>query len=145
MDERWVHPRPEQLADRAWQSFSDRFPLVVEDLTALSFPEGMPILAEGFGLTPELMAPLLTDPAHAVWLIPTDEFKHASMRRRRKGEFGGSVSDPDRALHNLLQRDRLIGEHLTTQARSRGIDVVQVDELHTIDTGCPLQALSSPS
>jgi hypothetical protein len=36
MDDRWVHPEPVELAKRSWQSFVDRFPLVVEDLTALS-------------------------------------------------------------------------------------------------------------
>lgn len=41
MDERWVHPEPEELAERAWLGFRDRFRLATEDLAALSFPAGM--------------------------------------------------------------------------------------------------------
>jgi hypothetical protein len=96
LDERWVKPAPEDLASRAWQAFHDRFPLVLEDLTALSLPEGMQIIAEGYGLTPGLVLPLLAKPSHFVCLLPTDAFKLSSMQRRGKGYFGGEVSDPKR-------------------------------------------------
>jgi hypothetical protein len=107
MDERWVRPQPEALAERAWQAFRDRFALVTEELTALSFPSGLHVLAEGFGLTPELLEPVLNSPRQAIWLVPTEPFKLAAMQRRGKGRFDGQVSDMERAARNLLQRDRL--------------------------------------
>ena len=127
MDERWVHPTPEDLAARAWQAFQDRFPLVIEDLTALSLPEGMPIVAEGFGLTPRLVSPLLAKLERLVCLVPTDEFKAASMKRRGKGRFGDEVSDPERAADNLRRRDRLIADRLQSEAQSLGMDVIETD------------------
>jgi hypothetical protein len=133
MDERWVRPEPSELAERAWQSFSDRFPFALEDLTALSLPEGMRLLAEGFGLTPELVAPFLTNPLNALWLVPTDAFKRASMQRRRKGEFGSQVSDPARAAYNLLQRDRLLADRVKAGAVARDMTVIEIDGSQTVD------------
>jgi 2-phosphoglycerate kinase len=103
MEERWVRPEQEALAERAWQAFRDRFALVMEDLTALSFPEGMRVLVEGFGLTPELLEPVLAWRRQAIWLVPTETFKLSAMERRGKGRFGGEVSDAHRASRNLLE------------------------------------------
>ena len=127
MDERWVHPEPEQLAERAWQACRDRFVLVTEDLTALSFPEGIHVLAEGFGLTPELLEPVLTSPRQAIWLVPTETFRLAAMQRRGKGRFGGQVGDVQRASRNLLQRDRLLTERIKAAASARDLTVLEVD------------------
>jgi 2-phosphoglycerate kinase len=127
LDERWIIPSPEDLARRAWQSFHDRFPLVLEDLTMLSLPEGMPIIAEGFGLTAGLVAPLLARRTEFVCLIPADDFKAASMKRREKGRFGDQVSDPHRAMENLRQRDRLIAERLRSEAKALDMDVFDID------------------
>jgi 2-phosphoglycerate kinase len=133
LDERWVHPAPEHMASRAWQAFQDRFPLVIEDLTSLSLPEGMPVIAEGYGLTPRLVFPLLGKPEQLICLFPTDEFKAGSMERRGKGHFGGAVSDPERAADNLRQRDRLISDRLRSEAQSLGVDVIEIDGSISVD------------
>jgi hypothetical protein len=133
MDERWVHPEPEALAERAWQAFRDRFALVTEEFTALSFPSGLHVLAEGFGLTPELLEPVLTSPRQAIWLVPTEPFKLAAMQRRGKGRFCGQVSDPQRAWRNLLQRDRLLTERIKADATARHMILLEVDGSETID------------
>lgn len=133
MDERWVRPHPAELAQRAWQTFRDRFPLVTEDLTVLTLPAGMRVIAEGFGLTPELLEPLPTSARQAIWLLPTDEFKRASMRRRGKGRFAGQVSDPRRATRNLLQRDRLLAEWIRAGAAARSLAVIEVDGSEAVE------------
>jgi hypothetical protein len=127
MDERWVRPEPEELAERAWQAFQDRFALVTEDLTALSFPDGMRVLAEGFGLVPHLIEPLLTSRRQAIWLVPTEKLKLAAMQLRGKGRFDGQVSDSQRASRNLLERDRLLTERIKTDARAQGMTVLEID------------------
>jgi hypothetical protein len=132
MDERWVHPEPEELAERAWQAFRDRFALVTEELTALSFPSGLHVLAEGFGLTPELLEPVLSSPRQAIWLVPTEPFKLAAMQRRGKGRFLGQVSDTGRASRNLLQRDRLLTERIKADASARHMTLLEVDGSETI-------------
>jgi hypothetical protein len=133
MDQRWVHPEPEALAERAWQAFRDRFALVMEDLTALSFPGGMRVLVEGFGLTPELLQPVLTSRRQAIWLVPTETFKLRAMERRGKGRFGGEVSDAHRASRNLLERDRLLAERIKADARARDMTVLEVDGAETVE------------
>ena len=60
------------------RSFQLRFPLVLLDLLAL--PNDKLIIAEGFGLTPQLIAPLLSTPRQAIFFIPTEEFKWASLK-----------------------------------------------------------------
>ena len=127
LDERWVHPAPENMASRAWQAFQDRFPFVIEDLTTLALPEGMPIIAEGYGLTLTLVSPLLSKPEKFICLFPTYEFKAASMKSRGKGHLGGEVSNPDRAADNLRWRDRLIADRLRLGAQSLGVDVIEID------------------
>lgn len=108
LDERWVHPEPEDLLRRALRAMQDRFPLVIEDLLAL--PTERLIVAEGFGLLPELLAPLLSSKHQAIWLIPTEAFKWASMARRGKPSFGDRVSDPEKAKTNLFTRDMLLAK-----------------------------------
>jgi len=77
LDERWVHPEPEDLLQFVLRGFQDRFPLVVEDL--LDLPKEPMIVAEGFGFTPELLSPILSSKRQAIWLVPTEDFKWASM------------------------------------------------------------------
>lgn len=125
LDECWVDPTPEDLLQRAWQAFRDRFPLVLEDLLALS-REPM-IVAEGFGLVPELVDPILCDRRQAVWLVPTEAFKQSSMARRGKPSFRDQVSDPDRATRNVFVRDMLLAGRIRTQAQARGLAVYEVD------------------
>lgn len=125
MDERWVLPSPEDLLQRSLQSFRDRFPLVIEDLIALS-GEQM-VVAEGFGLTPELLSPVLSSKRQAIWLVPTEGFKWESMKRRRKPLFRDETSNPKRATMNLYRRDILLAKRVKAQAQSRGLRVYEVD------------------
>ncbi len=125
LEEAWLQPSPEQLVEWAIQTFRDRFPLVIGDLCAL--PQQPQIIAEGFGLTPELVAPLLSTPRQAVWLIPTPAFKEASMERRSKPSFRDRVSDPALARSNVLARDSRLAAHIRAEAESRGLLVYDVD------------------
>jgi hypothetical protein len=131
LETRWVQSSPADLMQRAVQSFRDRFPLVVDDLLAL--PTMPPIVAEGFGLTPELLAPILTSPHQAVWLIPTRAFKIASMARRNKPVWRDETSDPERAKQNLLERDILLAEHINAQARANRFEVYVVDGTESVE------------
>jgi hypothetical protein len=125
LDERWIHPEPEDLLQFVLQVFQDRFSLVLQDLLAL--PQRPMIVAEGFGLTPELLGPLLSSKRQAVWLLPTRDFKRASMRRRNKPSFRDQVSDPARATRNVFRRDMLLARQLKMQALSRGLTLYKVD------------------
>lgn len=125
LDERWVFPEPEELFQRSLQSFRRRFPLVLQDLHALPRERG--VVAEGFGLLPELLAPLLSRPTQALWLAPTAAFKSASMARRGKPSFGAKVSDPERAKTNLRLRDQLLAQYIQEQVLKYGYTLYEVD------------------
>jgi adenylate kinase family enzyme len=125
LDERWVQPEPKALFQRVLQTFHDRFPLVIEDL--LTLPQEPAILAEGFGFTPELLSPVLSNPHQAIWLVPTAQFKWVSLIRRNKPSFRDQTSDPVRATQNLLRRDKLLADHIKTQALTYRLGLIEID------------------
>ncbi len=131
LDERWVQQTPETLLKRSLASFQKRFPLVVHDLQALS--TGKWVLAEGFGFTPELLVPHLTDKQQAIWMIPTPEFKRASVERRDKPSWRFQTSDPARAKANLVTRDLLLAEYYERETEHYGVRCIMVDGSQSIE------------
>jgi 2-phosphoglycerate kinase len=132
MDERWVHRDPaEMLRTFPWFQ-GDGFDLLLEDLRAL--PGAGPVLVEGFRALPRLVAPLLAEGGRAVWLLPSPERRTAVLRdRAAERAFWTRTSDPDRALANVLERDRLFTERVGEEARSLGLPVVEVDGAVPLD------------
>jgi hypothetical protein len=101
------------------------FGLIVEDL--LGLPRDQGVIAEGFRLLPRLVKPLLAVPGHAAWLLPTPGFRQAAFARRGSlGAIAGQTSDPQRALSNLLERDRMFTERLRLEARRLDLRVIEV-------------------
>lgn len=122
----WVHTTPLEMAERSFASFRVRFEFTLDDLRALVSPR--PILAEGWGLRPELLAPLLTDPRRMVVMVPTDEFRDRQIHDMpRASRVGHQVSDPERAQRNRLLRDQLIATDAVRAAHQHGIRVIEVD------------------
>lgn len=126
MDDRWVNRSPEAMLETFHWFRGEGFGLIVEDL--LSLPARPPVLAEGFRLLPHLVAPLLTRPVRAVWLLPTPAFRRAAFASRGSlWEIAGRTSDPDRALRNLLDRDRLFTDRLRAETSRLGLPAIEVD------------------
>lgn len=125
LDERWVNPSPEDLLKRSLRSFKLRWPLVVEDLLALSPTQ--PIIAEGFGLLPELIVPFLSHKHQAIWFVPTKAFKQASFARRGKPSFAAKTSDPRKAKMNLFNRDILLADLIKAKVSAHGYRLHEVD------------------
>jgi len=141
MDERWVNRSPETMLDTFHWYRGEGFDLIVEDLLALPADRG--VVAEGFRLLPELVAPLLAEPRRAVWLLPTPEFRRAAFERRGGlWQIAGRTSDPERALNNLLERDRMFTERLDVTATGLGLPVIRVDPAMTEDDLASLVAAS---
>ncbi|MGP3971319.1 hypothetical protein [Streptomyces sp. 6N223] len=126
MDERWVSRSPEVMLETFHWFRGEGFGLIVEDL--LRLPSDRRVVVEGFRLLPHLVRPLLAEPRHAVWLLPTAEFRQAAIRSRATpgGGFIGKTSDPDRAGRNIAERDRMFVERLreeTARLELRAIEV----------------------
>ncbi len=132
VEERWLNQTPQTLLQRALNAFQYRFPLVQRDLTAL-LAENQGVIAEGFGLTPELVMPHLPDKQQALWLVPSREFKLASVERRNKAAWRFETSDPDRAKSNFVERDFLLMAYYWEQTIKYEVPCFEVDGTHTLD------------
>jgi 2-phosphoglycerate kinase len=132
MDERWVNRSPETMLETFHWFRGEGFGLIVEDL--LRRPAEPGVIAEGFRLLPRLVQPLLAEPGHAVWLLPTPGFRRAAFARRGSlWQIAGQTSDPERALGNLLERDRMFTERLRDEAQRLELRVIEVDGTVTED------------
>lgn len=126
MDERWVNRPPSVMLETFHGFQGEGFELIVEDLLAL--PSDRPILAEGFRLLPRLVAPVLSQPKQAVWLIPTPEFRRAAFDARGfTWEIPRKTNNSERALTNLLIRDDLFTAELRKEAAVAGLATLEVD------------------
>jgi 2-phosphoglycerate kinase len=132
MDERWANRSPDVML-RTFPWFAgEGFDLIVEDLLAL--PDEPPILVEGFRLLPRLVAPLLSHPDQAVWLVPTPEFRRGAFDRRgSSAKIPQKTSRPEQALSNLLARDQLFTEEIAREATALRLRVIEVDGRLGID------------
>jgi 2-phosphoglycerate kinase len=131
MDQRWVNRSPQAMLETFHWFRGEGFDLIVEDLLHLP---NEPVIVEGFRLLPHLVKPLLAAPGHAVWLLPTPEFRQAAFKSRGTlWEIARKTSDPQRALRNLLERDRMFTDRLAEQTRRLGLHVVEVNTTMTLD------------
>lgn len=132
MDERWMSRSPEVMLETFHWFRGEGFGLIVEDLLAMPAEPG--VVAEGFRLLPRLVGPLLAEPGHAVWLIPTEGFRRAAFDSRGSTwQIADRTNDPERALRNLLERDRMFTEQLRAEAGRLDLPVLEVDVTMTED------------
>jgi hypothetical protein len=132
MDERWLNRTPEVMFETFHGFHGEGFQFVIEDLLAL--PDDSLILVEGFTLVPRLIAPLLARRDQAVWLLPTPDFRRRAFETRGSTwTIAGKTSNPERALANLLERDRLFTERLRRELADLDLTKIEVDGSLTVD------------
>jgi hypothetical protein len=101
---------------------------VVDDLRAMP---GRLAIVDWFGNLPRDVAPLLSWPEQAAFLLPTREFRrHALSARfadpdRAKANWG--TADTEVALANRLARDELLAAETREQATELGLPIVEID------------------
>lgn len=123
MDQRWVTRSPTQMAEMEVLEFRERFGMVLEDLAELSADW---VVADGFGLLPELVEPLVAARRQAVFLLPTPNFREWSLAQRGWITIDGT-SDDRRARANKLARDELLTEHVRRAAAACGFAAIDID------------------
>ena len=117
---------PAEAAAEALDVLATTFEWALDDLRALV--AGRPVIAEGWTLRPELVAPILPSIRQMIVMVPTDEFRlHQSVHLDRASRPHQPVSDLERAQRNRLERDRLVAVDAVGQARRLGIRVLEVD------------------
>ena len=127
MDERWVNRSPKTMLETFHWFQGEGFDFIIQDLLRLPLDAG--VIVEGFRLLPHLVKPLLSVPGHAVWLLPTPDFRHAVVESRGGSSWGflARTSDPERALRNLLERDRMFTENLRAETTRMTLHSIEVD------------------
>jgi 2-phosphoglycerate kinase len=133
MDERWLNRSPKTMLETFHWFRGEGFNLIVEDL--LRLPREPGIIVEGFRLLPHLVKPLLSESNRAVWLLPTPDFRQTVVESRGGASWGflARTSDPERALRNLLERDRIFTNILHEKTARLGLSAIEVDTTMTED------------
>ncbi|XVQ86049.1 hypothetical protein ACQP2K_01040 [Microbispora siamensis] len=128
-EDRWASRTAEEIFHAMPSLHGETFGFVLDDLLAL--PADRPVLVDDFRTLPREVAPLLTRPEHAVFLLPTPEFRaralgdrFADPARARANWGDGDHAD---ALAKRLARDRLWDQKLRRQARELELPVLPVD------------------
>ena len=108
-DETWVDTTPELMAADTLAGFPIRFEWVLDDLRGLV--SGRPLIAEGWGLRPELIAPVTDSPRRMLVMIATEAFRQRQLRELpRAATISDQVRDPALAQRNRLARDRMVAQ-----------------------------------
>ena len=133
MDERWVNRTPKTMLETFHWFRGEGFELIIEDL--LRLPREPRVIVEGFRLLPHLVKPLLSVTSRAVWLLPTSEFREAVVANRGGSawSFLARTSDRERALRNLLERDRMFTDIVRDETARLNLPAIEVDTSTTED------------
>jgi hypothetical protein len=133
MDERWVNRSPKEMLETFHWFRGEGFHLIIEDI--LRLPKEPGVVVDGFRLLPHLVKPLLAVGSHAIWLIPTSEFRQAVFDSRggAQSAFIAKTSDPERAQRNLLERDTMFTHRLYEEVKRLGLNTIEVDTTITVD------------
>lgn len=101
--------------------YRDEWEMVLEDLRALPSP----VVAEGVGLLPDLVAAVCPDPSRSLWRIATPAFRRHVYAGRSDvvRETLKAFPDSDAAFEVWMERDDLIARHLEAEARRLGLRV----------------------
>lgn len=124
VEELWLQPAATQ-ARELLLFYEDELMMVVEDLRR----QRGPVLAEGVGLLPALVAEALSAPHQACWLIATPQFRrrHGPRRGAWVSDVLGRCSDPERAIAGWMARDDEVARQLAAQAAARSLPCRVVD------------------
>ncbi len=126
LDEIWVDTTPEELADWFEGRSHERFRLVLADLLALG--DDAPVLVDGPQALPDLVAPLLPSPQHALYVVAPPEMQAQLVRARGSG-ISSKVRDPERAVANRLGRDEELVRRLCARSAAHGLPLVEVTDV----------------
>ncbi|MBY8880535.1 hypothetical protein [Actinacidiphila acidipaludis] len=102
---------------------------LVEDLLALAADRVT--VVDYFGILPRHLAPLLLDRSHAVFLLPTPQFRRAALTARyadpARARATWGDQDPAATLAKRLARDALWDQEVRMQAGRIGLTTVEID------------------
>jgi hypothetical protein len=131
----WRDRSPAQIFEAMGGRHGETVEFLLEDL--LARPADRTVLVDYFGVLPHDLAPLLSWPGQAAFLVATPKFCRATLTRR--------YADPDRARANWgdldaaemlearLARDALWNAEVTRQARELELPLLTIDGSRSVD------------
>lgn len=125
----WRGRSAEQVFDAMASHHGETIEFVIEDLLARS--SDRTVLVDYYGLQPHDLAPLLSWPRQAAFLIPTAQFRRATLSRRYtdpdRARANWGDLDPAQVLETRLARDALWDAEVTAQANALGLSLLTID------------------
>lgn len=126
----WRARTPEEVFDAMAGRSGETIDLLVEDLLARR-STGRLIVVDYFGVLPQDLAPLLSWPGQAVFLVPTPAFRRAALSNRYNDSDRARANwgdlDPAEVLEARLRRDRLWDAEVTEQAATLNLPLLTID------------------
>jgi hypothetical protein len=125
----WRARSPEQIFEAMASRHGETIGFLIEDLRAR--PTDRVVLVDYFGALPRDLAPLLSWPEQAAFLIPTPAFRRAALTRRYgdpdRAHANWGDLDPAKVLKKRLARDELWDAEVTKQATTHGLPLITID------------------
>jgi hypothetical protein len=135
LDERWVDIAGDELFRRSTAVWNEQFPSALEDLRGQS--GSSPIIVEGPGALPWLVAPVLHDSRQAIFLMPDESFRDRVVADRLSARSGvpyWRTRDPDQARSKHRERDRRLSQQIELSCRDLGLSHMRVSDGTNIET-----------
>lgn len=111
--------------------YQEEFQHILNDLGQL--PKDKSTLAEGAALQPDLVIPLLSQPEHAIWIVPTEEFQRREYAKRDWAQgIVEQTTNPNQAFDNWMARDVLCAKWVINQVQHLQLNSIIVDGLNSI-------------
>jgi len=139
MDERWALPTVAELVERSIRIWEERFARAIDDLRTL--PRSRPIVAEGPGALPWCVATQVNTADQAIFLIPSAERREivaADRWGRGQTERFPGISDRERALRKVRERDALMDELMVSACEQLGLRWERMDGSRDLDASLAL-------
>ena len=115
--------------------YDEIFPYSQRDIAAMG--EERPILAEGAGFMPHLMAQKDVAKDRYVCIVPTEAFQRENYAKREWiGLFLEGCTDPAKAFDNWMSRDALFAREMRARAQKLGYETILVDGGKGIEENC---------
>lgn len=130
VDEEWFWLPVEHKLERYRRAFGLAFERVIE------LAEAGPVIAEGPGLLPELLAARGVRPGRATFLLPTPVRQRAANNERRKRwrrDVLEPFDDPDLAWQRWMELDDEFTHYLAESAGVSGYAVIWNDGSKSVD------------
>ncbi|MFE0527368.1 hypothetical protein ACFW0V_07205 [Micromonospora parva] len=125
----WNDRSAQEIFESMPSLHGETFGFVVDDLLAL--PTERPVVVDDFRTLPREVAPLMTWPEQAAFLLPTPQFRDRALRARfadaARARANWGDSDHSQALALRLARDELWDAEVRRQAIELHLPVMTVD------------------